>query len=165
MTTQPNAQTELPFLDKSHPEIYKAYANVTAQVRKAFEAADISRALVELVYVRVSQINGCPTCLSVHVPAARKAGVSDLELDNLPAWPTSDAFSDTQRAALALAETLTRSSTTAPLGNDELHAAAQHALELFTPEQVAVLEWGIITINAFNRISIASGHPVNRAGY
>ncbi|MCQ9330429.1 carboxymuconolactone decarboxylase family protein [Corynebacterium phoceense] len=165
MSEHTNTPRKLPYIDKAHPALFKAYANVSTQVHKAFDKAGIGRELVELVNVRVSQINGCPTCLSIHMPAARKAGVTDLELDNVAAWPTSDIFSDAQRAALHLAEVLTRSSTAAPLANDELHEAVGAALEVFTEEQVSALEWGIITINSFNRISIASGHPVMRAGY
>ncbi|MGO1948113.1 MAG: carboxymuconolactone decarboxylase family protein [Mycobacteriaceae bacterium] len=127
--------------------------------RRAYDAADLPGSLIELVNVRVSQINGCPTCLSVHVPAARKAGVEQSELDLLPSWrhDASGVFNPAQRAALGLAEALTEPQPGS--GRPTVEDAVAAALGEFTGEQVAALEWAIILINAYNRISIGSGHP------
>src|SRR5699024_11246088 len=89
---KPMSSAERPFLDKTHPETYKALAGVTRHVRRAERAAGLSRALTELVNVRVSQLNGCPACLRVHVPAARRAGSSELQLDLLPSWHDAELY-------------------------------------------------------------------------
>jgi AhpD family alkylhydroperoxidase len=112
-----------------------------------------------LVNVRVSQINGCPTCLSIHLPAARRAGVSELTLDLLPSWRQDESghFTGEQRAALSLAEALTEPQP--GTGRTSVDTAVSDAWAEFTEEQVSALEWAIVLINAYNRISIGSGHP------
>lgn len=151
--------TRRPYIDKTHPEVYRAMNAAVLAGRKAYDDAGLPRDLVELVNVRVSQINGCPTCLSVHVPAARKAGIDELTLDLLPSWrhDSSGQFTSTQRAALGLAEALT-----APqpgTGRPSVDTAVAEAAAEFTEQQIGALEWAVILINAYNRISIGSGHP------
>ncbi|GAB2511822.1 Carboxymuconolactone decarboxylase family protein [Corynebacterium atrinae] len=146
-----------PYLDKFYPEIYRELGDVTRKLRELFPEVDLPIGLIELVNIRVSQLNGCATCLSIHVPAARRAGVEEFKLDTLSAWRMVKEFSPQERAALELAEALTL------LPQDrEISLAAVEACEVFAEEQVAALEWAIIMINAFNRVSIASGHPVIR---
>ena len=160
------SSAERPFLDKTHPETYKALAGVTRHVRRAERAAGLSRALTELVNVRVSQHNGCPACLSVHVPAARRAGVSELKLDLLPSWQDAEIYTEEERIALELAEALTIGhGTTGTISGPGLVDIQNRALRTLGEEKFAVLEWAIIAINAFNRVSIASGHPPHEANY
>lgn len=153
-----------PYIDKVHPEIYRALNGVVKVGRQVYDSAGLPRSLVELVNVRVSQINGCPTCLSVHIPAARKVGVDQYILDLLPSWrqETSGVFTDAQRAALGLAEALTelQSGPSSVAVEEALAAASQE----FTEEQLSALEWVIVLINAYNRVSIGSGHPPAPAG-
>ena len=147
--------THGPYLDKFYPQVAKAQNNVITQLKKVYPEVDLGRDLVELCMVRVSQINGCAACLSVHVPAARKAGVHQNKLDVLPAWrEIPDYFTEQEYAALELAEEI----TTLPPGRRHADAAVR-ACEFFAEEQVAALEWAIIHINTYNRISIMSGHP------
>lgn len=69
---------------------------------------DLEPELVELVLVRVSQMDHCATCLSIHVQKARKVGVTQRKMDILPAWRDArDLYNDQERAALELTETLT----------------------------------------------------------
>ncbi|RNE49638.1 carboxymuconolactone decarboxylase family protein [Corynebacterium alimapuense] len=147
-----------PYLDKFYPEVYRALGDVNKKLRMIYPDVDLPSSLLELVSVRVSQINGCGTCLSIHVPAARRAGVEDYKLDALPAWRMVTEFSEQERAALELAEAL----TILPKDHENSLAAVQ-ACNIFAEEQVAALEWAIIMINAFNRVSIASGHPLIRS--
>lgn len=151
--------SERPYIDKTHPEIYRALGGASRAARKASDAAGLGRDLIELINVRVSQINGCPTCLSVHVPAARRAGVSETALAILPSWrnEASSFFTETQRAALSLAEALTVPQPA--VGIETVAEAVEHASAIWTPEQISALEWSIALINAYNRVSIASGHP------
>lgn len=143
----------VPQLDRTQREVYKQLVRTAVASREASREAGLEEALLELVNVRVSQINGCAACLATHVPAAREAGVSQGRLDLLPAWRELDAFGDTERAALRLAETLTRLDDA-----DERAAATAAAADHFSDEQLSVLEWTIVLINAFNRVSIASHH-------
>lgn len=143
-----------PYIDKFFPAPYKQLVEVTKTLRTIYPEVDLPDSLIELVNVRVSQINGCGTCLSLHVPQARRAGVPEKKLDALAAWEMVDEFSTEERAALRLAESLTL------LDRRQGHEAALAACSVFAEEQVAALEWAIVMINAFNRVSIASGHPL-----
>ncbi len=156
-TTDKDQATPPPrlFIDKAHPAVYKALGKVPAQVGKAGEEAGLSRSDMELIQVRCSQINGCVACLETHVPAARKAGVSDQKLDLLPAWRESDIYSHEERAYLGIAELVTRMPH--PPEQDREYEAAAAVL---TPDQMSAAIWTAITINAFNRVSILSAHPV-----
>ncbi|AKK11524.1 carboxymuconolactone decarboxylase family protein [Corynebacterium uterequi] len=152
-----------PFLDKTNEDIYQAMSTVAKLVRKTAAKAGVPRALLELVNVRVSQLNGCPTCLSVHVPSAEQAGVKPEKIMALPSWRNADIYSAEERVALALAEALTvPAANTHVLDSASVDIRDEHGSEVFTQEQLAAVEWSIITINTFNRISIASGHPILR---
>ena len=63
--------------------------------------SSLGRQLVELIYLRVSQMNGCSFCLKKHAKALRDYGESQDRLDSLAGWHTSNAFSRQERAALA----------------------------------------------------------------
>jgi len=147
-----------PYIDKTHPEIYKSLVQAVAHNRKAAKAADISVALLELVNLRVSQVNACPTCLSIHAPAALRAGVEQEKVDALPAWRDTTIFNEVERAALSIAESLTVIDPAL-----DRNALGAEVAQVLSTEQIAVLEWTTILINAFNRISIASGHPVRKS--
>ncbi len=143
------------YIDKVHPAVYQALAKASQAASDAAQEAGLGLDLIELSKVRASQINGCLICLSIHTDVARKAGVTQRQLDLLTAWREEKSpFTEQERAALALAEEITR------LG-DEL--AMDRALEvaggIFTPEQISAISWNIIMIGALNRLSIVSGHP------
>lgn len=151
--------TRRPYIDKIHPDIYRAMNGAVRAARNTYDEVGLPLALIELVNVRVSQINGCPTCLSVHIPAARDAGVDPLLLDLLPSWrqDISGLFTAPQRAALELAEALTepRPGT----GRTTVEQAVIDAGQEFDEKQISALQWAIVLINAYNRVSIGSGHP------
>lgn len=148
---------ERPFIDKEHPAVYRAMLTAAKASRAASREAGLGDDLLEMVNIRVSQINGCPTCLSIHFPAALKAGVEQSTLDVLPAWRETKLFTDQQRAALELAESLTVLDPAVDRQAVNARAAAH-----LTTAQISAVEWTTTLINAFNRISIASGHPVIR---
>jgi AhpD family alkylhydroperoxidase len=107
------------------------------------------RAIVE---TRVSQINGCAFCLAMHTDEGRKAGVSQDKLDVVAAWHDAGSFTDAERAALALAEAVTRVADGGRV-SEEVWSAAQAAFD--EPMLAALLEV-IALINAFNRINVAT---------
>ena len=142
-------------IDRAHPDVQKAQVQVAVAVRRAVEDAGLDRRLVELVNVRVSQINGCSYCLDVHVRDALQEGESVQRLAVLPAWRETGLFSDEERAALTLAELVTNLP-----GAHESDREYSAAADVFTPEQLSAVTWVAITINTFNRISILSRHEV-----
>ncbi|WP_235988527.1 MULTISPECIES: carboxymuconolactone decarboxylase family protein [Gulosibacter] len=119
----------------------------------AAEAAGVPRSLVELVNVRVSQMNGCARCLSVHVPTARDAGIDEAKLHLASVWREAGVFSDAERAALEIAELTTE----LPVDAARAAYAAGGGAGL-SDEQITAIEWIAISIGVFNRISIISGH-------
>ena len=143
------------FIDKTSPESYKAFRQAAKAVRADAVAAGLEAALLELVNVRVSQINGCAFCLGTHTRAALAAGESPVRLGVLPGWRDTEVFSARERAALGLAEAVTR-----PEDAAAQESAYEDAREVFTDSAISAVIWAAITINAFNRVSILSKHPV-----
>ncbi|MBT1003214.1 carboxymuconolactone decarboxylase family protein [Paenarthrobacter sp. DKR-5] len=142
------------YLDKSNPDIWKGLNAVALKVRAAAEDAGISRAVLELLNVRISQINGCAYCLDLHSRLAADAGVPARKLHVLAAWREAGVYSDLELSALTVAEAVTL------MGEEERRSALQEARAQLTDEQYAALNWAAVTINSFNRISIISGYPI-----
>ncbi|RCV49374.1 carboxymuconolactone decarboxylase family protein [Marinitenerispora sediminis] len=149
---------ERPYIDKRHPEVYRAAVKAAEAARTAAREAGLGDDTIEMINIRVSQINACPTCLSVHFPRALKAGVKQSTLDLLPAWREAGVFTDEQKAALLIAESLTVIDPTIDRESVNARAAAH-----LTTDQISAVEWVATMINAFNRVSIASGHPALKA--
>src|SRR5918998_2954040 len=115
--------------------------------------------LLELVKVRVSQINGCAHCLHMHRQDALKQGETDDRLLLLSAWRESGLYTERERAALAWAESLTRiAETHAP------DAVYEEARTVFSDDELVALSIGVAMINAWNRLAIGFRlqHPADR---
>lgn len=111
----------------------------------------LPKALIDLVYLRVSQINGCAFCIDLHSRDVLKQGVQVDKLVLVPAWREAGSLFDaTERAALAWAETVTLVSQTG-VPDDEYQAAAA----VFDPTQLADLTIAIGLMNAYNRMAIS----------
>lgn len=107
--------------------------------------------LIHLVFLRVSQINGCAHCIDLHARDLVKEGMAVDKLLLLPAWhEVAYLFSDQERAALAWAEEVTRVSETHV--SDEAYAAAAKA---FGPRDLVDLTIAIAAMNAFNRMGVS----------
>jgi len=143
------------FIDKQSPKAYHALLQTSEAVRAVAADAGLDRTLVELVNLRVSQLNGCAYCLDLHTRAALRAGESTRRLGVLAAWRDTELFTPSERAALALAE-----ATTEPSDAAAQDAACGAAREALTDDQISAVIWVAVTINAFNRVSIMSKHPV-----
>ncbi|KUJ68554.1 carboxymuconolactone decarboxylase [Streptomyces albus subsp. albus] len=146
------------YLDKQSPAAYQALTKTADTVRAAAAEAGLDRVLVELVNLRVSQLNGCAYCLDVHTRAALRAGETTRRLGVLAAWRDTELFTAQERAALALAEATTHPSDA--LAQERAYAAAREVLD---DDELSAVIWVAITINAFNRVSILSRHPVREA--
>ncbi|HYO01848.1 MAG TPA: carboxymuconolactone decarboxylase family protein [Mycobacterium sp.] len=147
--------TEHVHIDKQTPESYHALVAVATAVSKSARAAGLPRSLTELVNVRVSQINGCPSCLDVHHDRAVAAGVTEKRLATLSVWRDTELFDAREQAALRLAEI----TTTLP-DHDTADREYARAREVLTDDELSAVIWVATAINAFNRVSILSRHPV-----
>jgi AhpD family alkylhydroperoxidase len=111
----------------------------------------LPKTLVDLVYLRVSQINGCAYCIDMHSRDLLKEGVSVEKLVLVPAWRESGPlFDQAERAALAWAETVTRVADSGVPDADYEAAAA-----VFDQKQLADLTIAIGLMNAYNRMAIS----------
>jgi AhpD family alkylhydroperoxidase len=128
------------------PEAYKAMLALETSVRRS----SLPRPLAELIYTRVSQINGCAHCIDMHTKDARAAGETEQRLYALVAWRDTPFFSERERAALAWAEAVTE------LGRDHVSDAVYtEARRHFDERELVELTMAVVTINAWNRLGIA----------
>lgn len=132
-----------------HQDSLKSLMALTAQTDSAFQAAGLSPRLAELIKIRVSQINGCAFCLKSHTDDALKAGELAERLAVLPTWWETQYFDAQERAALALAEQITR------LGVPEDRSWDDGSLN---EEQAGAVAWAATVIGAWNRV-VLSSHP------
>ncbi|EID11991.1 carboxymuconolactone decarboxylase family protein [Mycolicibacterium phlei] len=139
---------------KTSPELLDAMLSLSNVASK-----DIDVELGELIKIRASQINHCAFCLDMHMRDARKHGVSEQKLDLLAAWQEAgDLYSEREQAALALTEAIT-----------ELHEGHvpddvyNRAAAVFTPRELGQVIAMAVTINAWNRINVATRQPPRAA--
>lgn len=124
-------------------------------MNKYLSKCGIESALLELLYFRVSQINGCAYCLDMHAKDLRAKGETEQRLYLLSAWQEAPLYTGRERAALTWAEALTRlGAGTVP---DRIYNMVR---EHFSEQEVIDLTVAVITINSYNRINIAFGAPV-----
>ena len=131
---------------KVSPEGYKAFGDVHVTLQRG----SLSKELVNLVYLRVSQINGCAYCIDMHSRDLLKSGLTIDKLVLVPVWhDAGGVFSPRERIALAWAETVTRVAETGVPDADYEAAAAE-----FSDKELADLTYAIGLMNAFNRFGI-----------
>jgi len=132
---------------KTSPEGYKAFGGVYVYLLKS----GLSKELIYLVYLRVSQINGCAYCIDMHSRDLLKLGVPVDKLVLVPVWRDAvEVFSTRERSALAWAETVTRVAETGVPDVDYEAAAAE-----FSDKELADLSYAIGLMNAFNRFGVS----------
>ena len=123
---------------------------------KSAHSAGVDPAVLALVHLRASQINGCGPCVDSGAREMRKAGETDDRLFAVPVWRETPYFTDPERAALALAEYATRLADQADAVPDEIwDEAAKH----FDEKQLASIVLWIATTNFFNRINVTTRQP------
>jgi AhpD family alkylhydroperoxidase len=132
---------------KVSPEGYKAFGDVYVFILKC----GLPQELVNLVYLRVSQINGCAYCIDMHSRDLIKGGISIEKLVLVPVWhDAGKVFTTRERIALAWAESVTRvAETGVPEAEYEVAAAE------FSDKELADLTYAISLMNAFNRFGIS----------
>jgi AhpD family alkylhydroperoxidase len=120
----------------------------------------VEQSLLNLIYFRVSQVNGCAYCLDMHSKDLRAKGESEHRLYVLNAWREAPFYTSRERAALAWAEALTKLHG-GPVA-DDIYAEAR---EQFTEEELIDLTMAVITINGYNRINLAFPNPATVGTY
>lgn len=132
---------------RASPEGYQALRNVYAKV----QSSGLDPVLIDLVYLRVSQINGCAYCIDMHSRDLLARGLSVDQLVLVPVWREAPAlFSRSQGAALAWAEALTCVAQTGVSDDDYAAVSA-----VFNDKEVADLSYAVGLMNAFNRLGVA----------
>jgi AhpD family alkylhydroperoxidase len=115
------------------------------------ERISLDPAIRHLVKLRASQINHCAFCIDMHRTEAPTDGESELRLSQLAAWEESPAFTERERAALALTEAITHvSETHVP---DDVWERARGE---FDEEELANLVMAIAAINFWNRLAVTA---------
>ncbi|WP_430330674.1 carboxymuconolactone decarboxylase family protein [Rhodococcus sp. ACT016] len=138
-------------LSKQHPGIYKQLMAFSAEGDAAIGASGLDPLLGELVKIRISQLNGCAFCLRLHTRDAIAKGETSDRLTVLAAWWESQYFTSQERAALALAEQVTRLSVPESRTWDD---------GSLTDQQASAVSWLAVVMNAWNRVAITSHYPV-----
>src|SRR5690606_25105948 len=127
------------------PEAYRGLGATKA----ALEKSPLGKPLIELVWLRMSQINGCAFCLEMHAKALRADGMAQIKLDSLAGWRVSEQFDARERAALAWTESLTHvDQTHAP--DEDFEPLKAH----FSDVEISDLSFAIALMSAFNRLAI-----------
>ena len=137
------------------PEATKALAGVNAALLRA----GLDKRLMDLLFLRVSQINGCAYCVDLHARDLRLSGESNERLDGLAGWRESSYFTGPEKAALEWAEALTHV--------EVMHApdaAYEPLARHYDGKQVANITYAIALMNAWNRIAIGFHHGPKAAG-
>ena len=134
-----------------YPTIAPAGMKALADVHSYIAHSGLRFGVINLVYLRVSQINGCAYCIDMHTRDLAKSGVSHEKLALLPVWrEAEDLFSEQERAALAWCETVTNAPQTA-IPDHEYESVKSY----FSDKQLVDLTIAIGLMNAFNRIAIS----------
>ena len=129
-------------------EIAPAAVEALRSLGKVVEESGLEKSLVELVKVRVSQLNGCAFCLSLHLDQAHHSGVPSEKLDLIAVWRDTAAFSSRERAALAWSERLSE------MGRSHVTDADFEQLgRSLSESEVVYLTIAVAHINAWNRIA------------
>ncbi|MER6915636.1 carboxymuconolactone decarboxylase family protein [Streptomyces sp. NPDC000594] len=131
------------------PTVYPA----VQEILKAAGEGGVPETTMHLLHHRTSQINGCGFCVVGGVAAAKKAGETDERLHAVTAWRDAPYFTDAERAALELAESMTRlSDSSDPVPDRIWDAAAEH----FDEKQLGSIVLMVGMTNLFNRVNVAT---------
>jgi AhpD family alkylhydroperoxidase len=131
---------------KAFPEGYQAMIHLEGAVRRS----GIEPALLELIKIRASQMNGCAFCIDMHTKDARHKGETEQRIYALNAWRETPFFTERERAALAWTEAITNIQQ--GHASDEVYAEVRAQ---FSEAETVKLTWAIGTINMWNRVAIA----------
>ncbi|MEU4193953.1 carboxymuconolactone decarboxylase family protein [Kribbella sp. NPDC026611] len=116
----------------------------------------VPQSTIELMELRISQINGCAVCVDMHSKELAHHGEPAVRINLVATWREATVFTEEERAALALAEAGTRLADAAGGVPDEIW---QTATKHYTEEQLAALTTATAVINTWNRLNIITQQP------
>jgi AhpD family alkylhydroperoxidase len=131
---------------KTSPGVLKAMLDLSGYLRQS----GLEPTLINLIDLRVSQINGCAYCLDMHWKDLKAEGERDQRLYSLDAWRETPFYTDRERAALAWAEAVTNI-TDGHVPNQVYEEARLY----FSEKELADLTLAVVAINGWNRLNIA----------
>lgn len=138
---------------KSPVMIFPDALQAMQALNKITEESGLPPLTLGLAHLRASQINGCSVCVDMHPRHLKKLGETDKRLFAVAAWRDTPYFTDAERAALALTESLTRlSDREDPVPDAIWEEAARH----YDEKALAGLVLGIAAINVWNRLNAAT---------
>ena len=127
---------------------------------RAAQSSPVPDTTHKLIHLRVSQINGCSVCVDMHARELKEAGERDERIWGVGAWRESPYFSDAERAALALAECVTRLADRPDAVPDAVwDDAAAH----YDEKELSSLLVSIAAINVWNRLNAATRQAAGSA--
>ncbi|WP_030509540.1 carboxymuconolactone decarboxylase family protein [Microbispora rosea] len=135
---------------KNPAAIIPAAMKPIMELMKAAQSQGLPQELLELVHLRVSQINGCSACVDSGLKSLRKLGESDERIGLVSAWRETPYYTDAERAALELAEASTRLADRADAVSDEVW---DNAADHFDERQLASILLMTAVTNLFNRLN------------
>ncbi len=135
---------------KNPATIIPAAMKPIMELMKAAQSQGLPEELMEMVHLRVSQINGCSACVDAGLKALRKLGESDERIGLVSAWREAPYYTDAERAALELAEASTRLADRADAVSDEVW---DNAADHFDEKQLASILLMTAVTNLFNRLN------------
>ncbi len=136
---------------KLAPEGFQALLKFDGYVRQS----GLEPSLLDLIRIRVSQLNNCGYCIDIHTKDARAAGESEQRLYCLSTWAETSFYSDRERAALAWAEAVVRLRENPVVPDDVYQGARAH----FNDKELVDLTMSVIAINGFNWLAVSFNTP------
>jgi AhpD family alkylhydroperoxidase len=142
-------------LGEAAPQLYAALGELDGLVVEFGKSVAIDEGFAHLLRLRASQLNQCAFCVRLHTADALASGESTDRIAVLPAWRESGYFSEQERAALALIESVTL------IADGQVpEPVYSEAASVLSEDKIAAIEWIGVVINAWNRIAISSRYPV-----
>lgn len=127
---------------------------------KAAQSDTVPPAMHQLIQLRISQINGCSVCVDMHARELKNLDETDERIWGVGAWRESPFFSDAERAALDLAEHVTRLADQFDAVPDNVW---DNAADHYDEKELSALLVSIAAINVWNRLNAATRQPVGTA--
>lgn len=136
---------------QTQPEAYKAMMGL----EKYIASTSLTPTHKELIKIRASQINGCAFCINMHTRDARKLGETEQRIYLLNAWRETNLYTQEEQVILSMTEEITL------IQKHLSKVTYEHARKLFDEKYIAEIIMMITTINAWNRIAIATEMPID----
>jgi AhpD family alkylhydroperoxidase len=138
----------------SFAELPKGIFKTMLQVEELINNSGLDRKLLELLRLRVSQINKCAYCIDMHYKEAKHQGETEQRLYSVSVWAETDYYSDIEKLSLEFAEAITQ------IQNDKMNDTLFEKMNTyFSKDDIAMLALAIAQINSWNRLMKTYNFP------